>query len=56
VTIRIANIARTDRRQKLRDKVSALLDACDVQFPAGPRESAPLIESGSASTIAPPAN
>ena len=44
--MRMANLARTDRRQKLRDKVSALLDDCEVELPAGPRESVPLIASG----------
>jgi acyl carrier protein len=44
--MRMASVARTDRRQKLRDKVSALLDACDVELPDGPRESAPWIDSG----------
>jgi acyl carrier protein len=42
----MANLARGDRRQKLRDKVSALLDDCEIELPAGPRESAPLIDSG----------
>ena len=26
----MANLARSDRRQKLRDKVSALLDDCEI--------------------------
>lgn len=43
---RMATVTGTDRRQKLRDKVSALLAACDIELPEGTRESAPLIDSG----------
>jgi acyl carrier protein len=44
--MRLANLVPIDRRRKLRDKVSALLEACDVQLPDGHRESEPLIDSG----------
>jgi acyl carrier protein len=44
--MRMPTLMRTDRRQQLRDKVLALLVACDIDLPHGPGQSTPLIDSG----------